>query len=132
MASNIYLKGLEELDRNCNNIIRDITDAKTKLLLEQANVVKDAIREQAPRGPTGNLKAACYAKAYPETTTSPAVAYAGIRPRKAPHAWNVIHGHGGPHPAPPHDFFTPAWESVKESVNKAIKDGLAVTIKNAV
>jgi hypothetical protein len=76
----VYLKGLDQLERNTNKLIKDVTTEKTKLLLEQAQVVRDALREAAPRGPTGNLKAACYAKAYPETTTSPAVAFAGIRP----------------------------------------------------
>jgi HK97 gp10 family phage protein len=129
---NMYIKGIEELERNCNNLIRDVTGAKTKLLLEQAQTVRDALREAAPRGPTGNLKASMYAKAYPESVTSAAVAFAGIRPRKAPHAWNVIMGHGGPHPAPAHDFFTPTWERMKPQVSEAIKAGLKSTIESSV
>ncbi len=34
----------------------------------------------------------------------------------APHAWLVEHGHGGPHPAPPHPFLRPALD---KNINEA-------------
>ena len=92
-----------------NNIVKKVHSGETALLLAQAELVRDAIKEAAPLGPTGNLKAAAYAIAYPATATENAVAYAGIRPRKAPHGRLVEYGHGGPHPAPPHPFFRPTW-----------------------
>jgi len=129
LKPSIYLKGIDKFERATNRLLKDVTDEKTKLLLEQAKVVRDAIREAAPPGPTGNLKAACYAKAYPETISRPAIAFAGIRPRKAPHAHLVEYGHGGPHPAPPHPFFFRAWESVRDEVRETIKQGLKAIVE---
>ena len=113
MTTQIYLKGIEKLERNTNRLLKEIMSERTKLLLDQAKLVKDRIREKAPLGPTGNLKAAAYSVALPEKTTSAAVAYAGIRPRKAPHAHLVEFGHAGPHPAPPHPFVRPAWDEMR-------------------
>ena len=115
-----------------NKLLKGVTNEKTKLLLTQARLVRDRIREKAPRGPTGNLKAAAYASALPEKVTAPAVAFAGIRPRKAPHAHLVEFGHGGPHPAPPHPFVRPAWDEMKERVKQDIKEGLKRIIEGAV
>ena len=131
MPSGIYLKGVDQLERNANKIIKEVTKEKTKLLLKEARRVRDRIKQKAPEGPTGNLKKAAYAIAYPETATSSAVAFAGVRPRKAPHAHLVEYGHGGPHPAPPHPFFRPAWDEVKDSVSRNIQVGLGKTIEGA-
>lgn len=131
MNTQIYLKGMDELERGMNKVIKEVNKEKTKLLLKQANMVKNKIKQKAPRGPTGNLKKAAYAKAYPETMSRPAVAFAGVRPRKAPHAHLVEFGHGGPHPAPPHPFVRPAWDELKDKVQKNIRLGLGKTIKGA-
>lgn len=101
MQAQIYLKGIDQLERQCNKLIKEVNEGKTKLLLDQAKLVRDRIREKAPLGPTGNLKKAAYAIAYPPKLSGPAVAFAGIRLRKAPHAHLVEYGHAGPHPAPP-------------------------------
>jgi HK97 gp10 family phage protein len=132
LKQQIYIKGLDALERETNKIIKDLSEEKTKLLLGQAQIVRDRIKEKAPRGKTGNLKKAAYAAALPETTTSVAVAFAGIRPRKAPHAHLVEFGHGGPHPAPAHPFIRPAWEETKEQVRENIKSGLKQVVERRV
>jgi HK97 gp10 family phage protein len=129
MNPSVYIKGLDQLERNVNHLLKDLNSEKTGILLEQAKVVRDAVRTAAPRGPTGNLKAAAYAIAYPETTTRLARAYAGIRPRRAPHAHFLEQGTVR---MKPHPFFAPAWESVRERVYQSIKDGLKQTIEGSI
>ena len=93
MNPGIYIKqaDLNNFEKNINKILKAETDGKTKLLLSQAKLVQARIKEKAPVGPTGNLKKATYAIAYPETLSSSAVAFAGIRPRKRPMRtwWNT-------------------------------------------
>jgi len=127
----IYLKGLDVLEKETNKIVKQLGEGKQKVLLTQARIVRDRIREKAPQGPTGNLKAAAYATALPESTTRKAVAFAGIRPRKAPHAHLVEFGHGGPHPAPPHPFVRPAWDEIRDTVKNNIRDGLGKVVKGS-
>ncbi len=137
MKSSIYLKGLEQLERNCNHLLKEVHKPEADLLLTQARMVRDRIRERAPLGPPtdkkpGSLKAAAYASLLAETTTRNMVAFAGIRPRKAPHGHLVEFGHGGPHPAPPHPFVRPAWDELEASVRQNIKAGLKGIIEGAV
>jgi HK97 gp10 family phage protein len=133
----IYLKGIDQLERSTNKLLKEVTAGRTKILLDQAKLVKNRIREKAPLGPPtdtrpGSLKAAAYATAMPEKIDSPAAAFAGIRPRKAPHAHLVEFGHGGPHPAPPHPFVRPAWDEMKDEVKANIKSGLKKLIEGSV
>jgi HK97 gp10 family phage protein len=131
MKATIKLKGLDELERNTNKMLKALGAEKQKLLMEQAQVVRDAVRQAAPRGLTGNLKGAAYAKSMPETTVYPVAGFAGIRGGKAPHGHLVEYGHGGPHPAPAYPFFFRAWESVKDRVRRAIEEGLKKTIEGS-
>lgn len=124
MKAQVYIKGLDALEKETNKIIKEVTKGQTKLLLEQAQLVRDRIKEKAPLGPTGNLKKAAYAAVLPETSIKMPLAFAGIRPRKAPHAHLVEFGHGGPRPAPPHPFIRPAWDEVQETVRENIKTGI--------
>lgn len=132
MKPSIYLKGIDALERKCDSIIKKINKEEKKILLKQARVVRDKVKSKAPKGPTGNLKKACYATAYAANSNSQALAFAGIRPRKAPHAHLVEYGHGGPHPAPPHPFFRPAWDEVRGSVTSAVEIDLKKTVEGAV
>jgi len=132
MQASIYLKGLDQLERQANKLIKEVNSEKTKLLLAQARIVRDRIKARAPRGATGNLKKAAYAKGIPASMGGPAVAFAGIRPRKAPHAHLVEYGHGGPHPAPAHPFVRPAWDGCKEEVKRNIELGLKKTVEGAI
>jgi HK97 gp10 family phage protein len=129
MQVQMYLKGIDQLERQANKLIKEVNEGRQKILLDQAKFVRDRIREKAPRGPTSNLKAAAYASSLPASLNGPAVAFAGIRPRKAPHAHLVEFGHGGPHPAPPHPFLRPAWDSCKEEVQRNIAAALGKSIE---
>jgi len=122
---------LDEFERKTNQCIKELTAASTELLLTEARRVAKRIKEKAPKGPTGNLKKSTYAVALPETTSQPAVGFAGIRPRKAPHAHLVEYGHGGPHPAPPHPFIRPAWDEIKPSVEANLGNGIKKTIEGS-
>ena len=121
MQAQIYLKGLNELEKQANQLIKEVNDEKQKLLLAQAKIVRDRIKARAPLGPTGNLKKSTYAVAMPASLSGPAVAFAGIRPRKAPHAHLVEFGTSR---APAHPFIRPAWDSCREEVKKNIELGL--------
>lgn len=129
MKQSIYLKGIEELERNTNRLLKEVHSGETALLLEQARLVRDRIKQKAPLGPTGNLKKATYASALPETTTGNAVAFAGIRPRKAPHGHLLEFGTVKMRP---HPFVRPAWDEMKEEVRKNIKEGLKRLVEGAV
>jgi HK97 gp10 family phage protein len=123
---------IKEFERQANRLIKDVNESKTRLLLGQARLVRDRIKQKAPLGPTGNLKKAVYASAIPPSLSSEAVAFAGVRPRKAPHAHLVEFGHAGPHPAPPHPFVRPAWDEVKFQVAENIQRGLQKAVERAV
>lgn len=137
MQTQIYLKGIEQLERQANKLIKEVNEGKQKILFDQAKIVRDRIREKAPIGPPtdkkpGSLKAAAYASSLPASLNGPAVAFAGIRPRKAPHGHLVEFGHGGPHPAPAHPFVRPAWDGIKDEVKRNIEAGLGRTVEKAV
>lgn len=132
MQAQFYLKGIDQFERQANKLIKEVNEGKTKILYDQAKLVRNRIKQKAPRGPTGNLKKAAYAAVKPPSLSGTAVAFAGIRPRKAPHAHLVEYGHGGPHPAPPHPFFRPAWDGCKDDVKRNIAAGLGKTIEKAV
>jgi len=136
MKPSIYIpqRELDKLERNCNLILKEISRKDRALLLKSAQYIRDGIREKINstfKRKSGNLYKAVYAKAYPRTVTRPAVAFAGIRPRKAPHAHLLEYGHAGPHPAPPHPFFRPAVDGCREEVMKNIRTGLKKTVEGA-
>lgn len=48
----------------------------------------------------------------------------GVISNRAPHAHFVEFGHGGPKPAPPHEFMRPAYESTKDEAYAIIREKL--------
>lgn len=67
---------------------------------------------------TGNLRESIKVKS---VTQSGNAATANIV-ADAPHAHLVEHGHGGPHPAPPHPFLEPAFISRMDEAQERIAD----------
>lgn len=132
MKTQIYLKGIDQLERNLNKVLKEVSAEKREILLTEAKKIRDALRERAPLGPTGNLKKAMYATALPERVGAPAVAFAGVRPRRAPHAHLVEFGHGGPHPAPPHPFIRNTIDEMLPQAKQNIAEALKKTIEGAV
>ena len=47
----IYLVGLDKLEREMNGLIKDVTSEKTKLLLENARLVRDKAATSSARPP---------------------------------------------------------------------------------
>lgn len=105
-------------------------DAVGQILSKRGAELEGRFRDAAPQGPTGNLKAAAYSNLAPEKT----VIFAGFRQGKgrAPHAHLVEYGHGGPHPAPPHPFMRPTWDSSKQEILEGIEQDLKQNIEGAV
>jgi HK97 gp10 family phage protein len=126
MNPSIYIKGIEELERKASKIAKEMASDETQLLLEQARLVRAAIRKQAPRGPTGKLRRSAYAKALPASTSYPTVAFAGIRPKIAPHGHLLEFGTVKMRP---HPFFAPAIDSVYSEVMSNIENGLKSAIE---
>jgi HK97 gp10 family phage protein len=135
-----YLKGINEFERQTNKLIKEVHEGETKILGDQAKIVQQAIKENAPMGPKKKkpsqekkrIKESTYSITYPPKLNSPAVAFIGIRPRKAPHTHLVSSGHGGPQPAPPHPFVVPIFEGMKEQTYKNIENEIKKTIEEAV
>lgn len=139
MKSSVYIpqRQLDNLERTGNRIAAELNRGRQRTLLKAARKVRKRIRQKAPRGPKAKpakkrLKNAAYAKVLPATMTRPAVAFAGVRPRRAPHAHLVEYGHGGPHPAPPHPFMRPAWDSIKDEVKRDINGDVKQTVEGSV
>jgi len=131
----IYLRGIEEFERQTNKLLKEVTEGETKILFAAAQKVKERIKQEINaqfKRHTGNLEDSPYAVAYPAKVGSGAVAFVGVRPRKAPHAHLLEFGHGGPHPAPPHPFVQKAWDDVREEVSRDIESVLKKTIEGAV
>ena len=147
------IQGMEQLKANSEKIAKEARKAASESVMRQAEMVRDAIRERAPQGPTGNLKRAAIAKMMPEKGGYPPIAIAGIDRRKAPHAALVeFGGHDvrrpkkskvlvsrygeffgievAPMPARP--FFRPAVDETKEKVKENLKNDIKRGIESAV
>lgn len=133
--------GMEELEDNIDKVKQQLTaDQIEPVLLQGASVFAQAAINNAPQGPTGNLKHGIIAKTLERNNSDqPAPAIAAIDYRIAPHAHLVENGHfqtekkGGPASrfVPPHPFFRPAYDTNKEAVLEAITEDLKTMIEEA-
>ena len=48
----------------------------------------------------------------------------GTTKRPTKYAHLVEYGHGGPHPAPPHPFARPAWDTKKDAIKSLLETGI--------
>lgn len=128
------VEGLEELNNNILKLIKAVGPEESEpILLKQAVLLRNDIRERAPKGPTGNLKKSLLAgtlKRREHESAGPAIV--SYNAKVAPHAKLVEYGHGGPHPAPPHPFFRPGWDANKRQIEENIKTDLLNAIDKAV
>jgi hypothetical protein len=118
ITGSFYIKGVKELDAQMNKMMKEMTAGEAKILLDGAKYIQAGVDQNiAGLGKvTGLLAKSTYSIAYPATTTLPARAFTGIRPKVAPHAHLVEYGHNrtkvkkGPVLGfvPPHPFFRPA------------------------
>ena len=144
MANINRLEGLAELNKKITQLIKNIDKEEvSKIISPPAEMLKNDIQARAPiskkphykRGtrklvPPGNLKRSVVVKNY--TDYPMAVSLVGIDARIAPHFYLVEYGHAGPHPAPPHPFFRPAWDANKAQIEQEIIGGLIDTIEKAI
>lgn len=92
------------------------------------DVIAQEMRDKAPVGETGNLKAAIKVGSPRNRRTGRSITV-GIHRRDidltakdgAYYPAFVEYGHGGPHPAPPHPFIRPAYDLKKDDAWTAIK-----------
>ena len=130
-SMDLNIEGIEELEKQMESLIKAVHPDKVEpVLLDAARVIANDARRRAPKGKTGNLKRSIVAKktkrrggmsaALGLNAGEAAPAITAIDFRKAPHAALVEFGHGGPHPAPAHPFFRPAWDANREKVTRQI------------
>lgn len=130
-GASVYIKGFDELERNTNKLLQAVTKHKTAVLEAASLKLKKRLVANTPVGPTGNLRKAAYTKVMPETTSYPAVAFVGFRPKRAPHAHLVEFGHGGPYPAPPHPIVSRTWDEMRDEINHDIEQGITMAVEGA-
>jgi HK97 gp10 family phage protein len=130
----VTMDGIDDLNKKILQMLKGISpEVAEPILRKSAIFLRDDIRQRAPLGPTGNLKAALLTatlKMRKGELCGPALV--AINKNKAPHAHLVEYGHAGPHPAPPHPFFRPGWDANKGKVEQDITEGLIKSIEKAV
>ncbi len=134
VTKGVNVIGLKELDKQMQELIKAASPQKVQpLLLEASDKVVEAAKNNVHDGPTGNLKRAIKTKQMPTRRNDrPAPVIAAVDYNIAPHMHLVEFGHGGPHPAPAHPFFRPAWDSTKKEAKQIIIDGLKDNIEEVV
>lgn len=135
-GASCYITGLDEFSRNTDKLLEATTRGKTAALVPAGNKLRKRLKENTPVGKKQQnqekkMKNATYAKVVPETSSYPAMAFVGYRPRKAPHAHLVIGGHGGPHAAPPHDVVKKTWDEMRDEINRDIEQGITKAVEGA-
>lgn len=117
------IEGIEQFESNIKKLL-NVTDFKEMkpVYLEAAELVRDRIKDNAPQGPTGNLKRSPVAKALDN------VVIAGIDRKIAPHAHLLEFGTVKMAARP---FFRPAIDTSKNDVAEIIKNGARENIEGA-
>lgn len=115
MSITVKLEGAEELKKQFQALAKSVHPDKVEpVLMKGARKLVKAIRDKAPRGPTGNLKKSIRAKKLERIGFNPASAIAAVDRKRAPHASLVEYGHALVRNGkvighvPPHPFFRPA------------------------
>lgn len=110
----VKIEGSEELNSKFEKIVEAMGYDKVEdILYKKAEIVRDTIRDKAPLGPTGNLRRSAMAKRMPPGRVP--IVIAGIDRRIAPHAHLLEFGTVKMSAKP---FFRPAWDSVKDKINR--------------
>jgi hypothetical protein len=87
------ITGIKEADEAFDKLLKALGPEKLeKLVQSKAELVRNRARQNAPSGPTGNLKGAIYSKVLRRTGVEPPAAIVRISQRKAPHRHLVIMG----------------------------------------
>ena len=87
------------------------------------------MKQMAPKGETGNLQRSVGVEI--ERYPSAWVAIVGPKWPRGAHSANVAFGHGGPSPAPPHDYVTPVRVSEGPKVQQRIEELIQKELEKA-
>lgn len=98
------------------------------LVLEQAELLKHGVMENAPVGETGNLQRSPKARLLPTDTDTRAVAMVWTDENTAPYASLVEYGTSR---VAAHPFFRPAMDNMRSSIIAGIKEGVKRIIEGA-
>lgn len=90
-----------------------------------AEPVRAKMVEFAPDGPTHRLKPAIAVGGVKVVKGRKRITIGVHKTAKVPHADWVEHGHGGPHPAPPHPYAGPAYDATKDQAYDIIRRKMA-------
>lgn len=89
----VSIEGTDKLRATFQRLIRAVGPDKAEpILMGGAKRMRDALREYAPRGPTGRLKRSPVARQMPRRHNLPSMAIAAIDRKVAPHAEIVERG----------------------------------------
>jgi HK97 gp10 family phage protein len=132
----VYIKGIDDFEKNINKVISSTTRHIPPVLNTAGQKVRKRLKANTPVGKkqineAKKMKNATYTKVTPETSSYPATAFVGYRPRKAPHAHLVIGGHGGPHPAPAYNIVQKTWDEMRDEVKTDIEKGITKAVEGA-
>ena len=86
MNVNMSISGLDTFENAISTVTRRIQQVSLSILERKAEVVRRAIRDAAPLGPTGNLKRSIIARVMPVLHDYPLIAIVAVDHRIAPHA----------------------------------------------
>lgn len=131
MAATVVIEGLHELlaqldGLKTDGVAGDIADA----VEVAARAVRDTIREEAPQGPTGNLKRSLEYGVYKKRQGEPIAGFAQVNHKIAPHShWVEFGARGGDMPRNP--FFRRGWNKSKGAAEKIVTDGISAAIDKA-
>lgn len=114
MGCTLSVKNMQKIIEELYKKGYAVENARTKALNAGANIILDEMKSTAPKK-TGKLVS---------TLKKGNISKGGIGVGSYdyPIAWYVEYGHGGPHPADPHPYIEPAFESKKGEANYAIAE----------
>lgn len=102
MGKDFYIEGWEEFIDAVDKLVESIRPEKAEPILHKgAQKMTKALRENAPEGPSGNLKRAIKTKKLQRWGKGPAPSIAAVDRKIAPHVHLVEHGTSGVRPVDP-------------------------------
>ena len=127
MSETWTLTGMDELNANIQKLVKAVDKEQVKPILEKAaTTIADAIRANAPVGPTGNLKRSIITHAWSDYAQANAMV--GIDYRIGPHAHLLEYGTVKMSARP---FFRPGWDTTHTQVEEDIKTELLAAVDKA-
>lgn len=131
----VRLDGLRELEARVQELRDSLDPDKVEpILLEGARIIANRMREKAPVGPTGSLRASIVARQLKRLGKGPAPAVAAVDRKIAPHAHLVEYGHKTPEGGrvPAHPFFRPAVDETEGAAARHVMQKLDELLDKAV